>query len=283
MTNNELPSNAIWKHFGGSGEKAHFYHANGFPSGVYSRLLAALSQRLDLSALACRATWPNIGLPPKRRDWQIYADDLITFIEHQYQEPIIGIGHSMGATCTILAAEKRPELFKALVLIETAMLSKPLATIARVLPKSFMTMIEPAKSTLKKPDTWKSREAFLADCRRFRGYKRFDDEAFDTLAQHGLVETPAGHFKLSFPREWEAHNYTQPPNVLANLERLNMPCIAIRGKPSVFFTEAMWHDWQDRCPNTIFKQNLDYGHLFPLENPSICYELIDAGLSEISY
>jgi len=38
---NKLPSNATWEDFGGSGEKAHFYHANGFLSGVYSRLLAA--------------------------------------------------------------------------------------------------------------------------------------------------------------------------------------------------------------------------------------------------
>ena len=279
---NKLPSNATWEDFGGSGEKAHFYHANGFPSGVYSRLLAALSQRFNLSALACRATWPNIGRPPRRRDWQLYADDLIAFIEHQYHEPIIGIGHSMGATCTILAADKRPDLFKALVLIETAMVSKPLAKLVCVLPKSFMAMIEPTKSTLKKTDIWGSREAFLADCRRFRGYKRFDDEAFAALAQHGLVETQAGHFKLGFPKAWEAHNYTQPPNVLSKLERINIPCVAIRGKPSVFFTDAMWHEWQDRCPDTIFKQNLAYGHLFPLENPSICYDLIDDGLSGIS-
>ena len=276
---NKLPDNATWKHFGGDGEKAHFYHANGFPLGVYSPLLSQLSKKFNLSALDCRATWPDIGMPPKRRDWQIYADDLITFIEQQYQGPITGIGHSMGATCTILAAEKRPELFKALVLIEPAMVSSHIAKLARILPKSIMNHIGPAKSTLKKPDSWNSRESFRDYCRKFRGYKRFGDAAFDAMAQYGIVETQGSQFKLGFPKVWEAHNYSQPPNVLANLEQLSMPCIAIRGKPSLFFNEAMWHKWQDRCPKTIFKQNLAYGHLLPLESPSICCELIDDGLS----
>lgn len=119
---------------------------------------------MALSALALRPTWPDCGLPPKRRDWQLYADDLILFIEQQYQAPVIGSGHSMGATCTILAAEKRPDLFSALVLIEPAMIARGLATLARLMPKVLMNRIEPAKSTLKKQDKWPSWEAFYAHC-----------------------------------------------------------------------------------------------------------------------
>lgn len=278
----KLPDNATWKHFYGDGEAAHFYHANGFPSGVYSPLLAKLNEKFNLSTLDGRPTWPNTGIPPKRRDWQIYADDLIAFIEQHYQGAIIGIGHSMGATCTVLAAEKRPDLFKALVLIEPAMVSAPLAKLARLLPKAIMNFVEPVKGTLKKRDLWASRESFHAYCRKFRGYKRFDDAAFNAMAQHGIVETQNGRFRLGFPKVWEAHNYTQPPNVLTNLERLKMPCVAVRGKPSVFFTEAMWQEWQTRCPNTIFKQNLAFGHLLPLESATACYDLINDGLSEIS-
>jgi pimeloyl-ACP methyl ester carboxylesterase len=279
----KLPRNAIWKHFEGDGKTAHFYHAAGFPLGVYSPLLSKLGQKFKLSALGIRATWPGIGLPPKRRDyWQSYADDLIAFIEQECQSPIIGIGHSMGATCTIMAAEKRPDLFKTLVLIEPAMVSRSLARLIRLTPKVLMKIIEPAKSTLKKIDIWVSREAFFDYCRQLRAYKRFSDKAFHVMAQYGVFETQDGRFHLCFPKLWEAHVYTQPPNVMTNLERLNIPCVAIRGKPSVFFTEALWQEWRNRCPNTVFKQNLAYGHLLPLESPSICYELIHAGLSEIS-
>jgi pimeloyl-ACP methyl ester carboxylesterase len=279
---NKLPSNAVWKVFDGDGEAAHFYHATGFPIEVYNPLLSKLTKQFKLSAMGLRATWPDIGLPPKSRSWQLYADDLIAFIEQQYQSPIVGIGHSIGATCTILAAEKRPDLFKTLVLIEPAMVSRSLAKLVRLMPKALMNHIEPAKSTLKKSDFWSSREEFLAYCKKLCTYKRFDDEAFHEMGQHCVVETQDGRFQLVFPKVWEAHSYTQPPNVMTNLEQLSMPCVAIRGKPSVFFTEALWQEWHDRCPDTVFKQNLGYGHLFPLESPSACYELIEAALSEIS-
>ena len=181
--NKGLPNNAIWKHYNGKGELAHFYHANGFPLGVYTPLLSQLSQKFNLSALAWRATWSDIGKPPKSRNWEIYADDLITFIESQYKNPIVGIGHSMGATCTVLAAEKRPDLFKTLILIEPAMVSRPLAKLVRFIPKFVMNKIEPAKGTLKKPDTWPDLESYLDYCKRFRGYKRFNDEAFKSMAE----------------------------------------------------------------------------------------------------
>ncbi len=277
----KLPKNASWKKFPGEGEQAHFYNANGFPSGVYSRLLFRLSKKFRLSSLEMRPSWPDISPPPKRRDWNIYANDLISFIEHECKAPIIGIGHSMGATCTILAASKRPDLFIGLVLIEPAMLSKSLARISRIMPKSIMNLVQPAKGTLRKTDTWESREAFLEYCRHIRGYKRLDDESFRVMAEYGVNETIDGQFKLTFSKIWEAHNYTQAPNVMAKLEELKIPCVAVRGRPSVFFTENLWKEWQSRCPDTVFKEDLSYGHLMPLESPATCFDLIDTGISKI--
>ncbi|MEX6504078.1 alpha/beta fold hydrolase [Pseudomonas zhanjiangensis] len=280
-TTTRLPVNAHWQHFSRAGTPAHFYHANGFPLGVYEPLLKRLSANLAISGLASRATWPGIGQPPRRRDWQLYADDLIAFIEQEYRQPIIGIGHSLGATSTILAAAKRPELFKALVLIEPAMISPGLARLVRWLPKTLMNRTEPARSTLRKADRWPSREAFVAHCQSGRGYRRFGHEALQALARHALQEDADGEVRLAFPKHWEAHNYTQPPNVMAQLGRLPMPCVAIRGKPSVFFTEQLWQEWQRRCPRTEFLQDLDHGHLLPLENPAGCQQLIERGLASI--
>ncbi|WPC05765.1 alpha/beta hydrolase [Pseudomonas benzenivorans] len=276
-----LPANAQWLHCSNQGAPAHFYHANGFPLRVYEPLLGRLSGSLALSGLACRATWPDIGPPPRRRDWQLYADDLIAFIEQEYQAPIIGIGHSLGATSTILAAAKRPELFKALVLIEPAMVSPALARLVRWLPKALMNRTDPARSTLRKADRWPDRQAFLQHYQNARGYKRFGPEALQALAEHGLVEGADGQVQLAFPKHWEAHNYTQPPNVMAQLQRLPMPCVAIRGKPSVFFSEQLWQEWQRRCPQTQFLEDLEHGHLLPLENPAGCHRLIEQGLHAI--
>jgi len=193
----KLPAHASWKHFGGTGVRAHFYHATGFPAGVYTPLLSRLSKKFHLSALDFRATWPGIGAPPEGKDyWQRYADDLIVFIEQELKEPVIGMGHSMGATCTILAAVKRPDLFTSLVLIEPAMVSRTQARLIRLVPKAVMGLIEPAKGTLRKRDRWPSRDAFLNECRQNKLYKRLGDEAFSALAQYGVIDDGSGQFRL---------------------------------------------------------------------------------------
>lgn len=55
----KLPANAIWKNFPGNGEPAHFYNANGFPFGVYNRLLTRLSKKFKLNALEWQKNSPN--------------------------------------------------------------------------------------------------------------------------------------------------------------------------------------------------------------------------------
>jgi pimeloyl-ACP methyl ester carboxylesterase len=276
-----LPDNAEWQRLKGDGHPAHFYHANGFALGAYAPLLRHLSRAYDVSALKMRPTWSNCGTIPQKKDWHIYADDLIAFIERESQAPVIGIGHSMGAVCTLYAADKRPDLFKAIVLIEPAMLTRFQARMIRFLPKFITNRHEPAKSTLAKQDTWTTREEFNAHCRAFKGFRRFGDEELAALIEHGVVEKPDGTFGLTFPKEWEAHNYSQPPNVMDELSRVKVPCVGIRGKPSVFFLEAMWDEWQRSCPATEFFEDLAHGHLFPLENGSRCFELIQKGLNEI--
>ena len=273
---------AQWDNIGGNGDLAHFYHANGFPAGVYEPLLSSLKENFSLKALHIRPTWLNIGLPPNNRSWQLYADDLISFIEREYNSAIVGIGHSMGASATILAALKRPDLFKALILIEPAMVSPSIATMARLLPKSMMNRIQPAKGTLTKKDSWENREDFLEYCKQHKLYKNFSDSSLISMAKSGVIDSQNGSVTLAFPKIWEAHNYTQPPAMMAAIKQLKMPCVAIRGKPSIFFTEKIWQQWKAISPQTIFLENTGYGHLMPLENPTVCSELIIRGFNEIT-
>lgn len=50
--------------FGGQGPRLHFYHANGYPPGVYAPLLERLATRFEVDALALRAMWPGIAPLP---------------------------------------------------------------------------------------------------------------------------------------------------------------------------------------------------------------------------
>ncbi|MCO7224293.1 alpha/beta fold hydrolase [Pleionea sp. CnH1-48] len=278
----QIPENAVWKFFDSanpSGDALHFYHANGFTAGVYTPLLEQLADQYQVSALNFRATWPDIGAPGRGINWQSYADDLIAFIETHYQDPIIGVGHSMGAACTVLAAHKRPELFKSLVLIEPAMVSRRLALLLKIMPSAIVKALEPTRGTLNKRDQWPDKAAYIDHSKKFRGNRRFAEETFLAMGESNIYPTSEQNWRLAYPKVWEAHNYTTAPNIMKPLTQLKMPCVGIRGKPSIFFSDAVWQQWRKQSPHHHFFENLDYGHLFPLENPKSCYQLIQKGLS----
>ena len=261
---------ASWIDFGGEGPPAHFYHANGFPLAVYQPFLKHLATRLHIFGLELRATWPRAGEPPRTLDWTAYADDLIAFLDLRGSTPVIGIGHSMGATAVIYAARKRPDLFKVLVLIETAMVPRAMATVLRLMPHWFVRRGEIIKNTLRSPSRWPSRAAFLEAYRSLRAFKRFDEETWHAMAKHAVRETSTGDVELVFTRAWEALNYSRPPNVLKQIAALRVPTIAIRGRPSMFLRDEIWQQWRTLLPQTVFDALPEYGHLLPLEAPEAC-------------
>ena len=269
-------------HVPGSGEAIHFYHANGFPAGVYMPLFDTLKKQFDVYATKSRATHPDIGAP-NHKNWNIYADDLIKFIE-QHGKPIIAIGHSMGASSTVLAAVRRPDLFKALILIEPAMVSFPISMLLRMMPKKMVNDSKLVKGTANKPDIWGSQDEYESYIRKFKGYSQLTDKAFDAFVSHGIQERD-GNYQLVFHKAWEAYNYTNPPylmNEFKKLNKLNIPTVAIRGRPNMFFSGKLWEAWKSKQPNAIFLENDVYSHLFPLENPEVCMELIIEGLEKLN-
>lgn len=159
------------------------------------------------------------------------------------------------------------------------MVSKPLATLVRLLPKRLMVKVNPAKGTLKKPQTFNSRAHYRQHIEKFNGYAKFSPMMFDLFSQHSIKRTANQQFELVFPKEWEAHNYTQPPNIMNKLAKLPLPIAAIRGKPSIFFSEKMWQQWKKLKPTQSFLEDLNYGHLIPLESPTRCAQLIGEAVS----
>ncbi|QOL26442.1 alpha/beta hydrolase [Thalassotalea sp. LPB0316] len=268
-----------FQHWSRKGEPLHFYGANGFPVGCYQGVLEQLAEQFAVSSLFNRATWPATRMP-KSFDWQIYADDLIHFLEHHITKPVIGVGHSLGATATIYAAIKRPDLFSRLVLIEPAMASPWLARILRVAPFKLKRRIQPIKYTVAKPEHWQSKQTFYDDCRSRRVFKRIDDHNLQLLAQHSLIEDEENAYRLTFPKLWEARNYASAPNLYKTLGQLQVPVSAIRGKPSLYFSQKSWQVWQRVSPHSIFLENLNYGHLIPLESPNECARLMLSGIEQ---
>ena len=255
------------------GEDAHFYPGNGLPNGVYKPFLNLLAEKYNLTSLAFRATWENAPIQNNQVDWHTYADDLICFLDSKYDKPIIGIGHSQGAVATIIAAAKRPDLFKSLYLIEPVSVSKFEEICISLVPYFFKKKTEPFKSTLKKQAVWKSPDEYFEFLKNNKGFKRINEENLKLFAKESLTFKAESHYELAFPVDWEVANYGLPICLDKYLQKLTVPHKIILGKPSFFLSEKTRVKLKEIVRGKI-AINSHYGHLIPLEAPQFCAEEI---------
>lgn len=255
---------------------AHFYGGNGFTTGVYLPLLTKLSEQFTITSLALRGYWhdlPTVKKLTREED----ADILIDFLEKTQDKPIVGIGHSQGATATAIAAAKRPELFSELYLIEPVTFTKSQTQMMNAAPDEVKITQEPFKSTRAKQADWESISAYYDYLRAHRAFKRINDAHLYEFAKHSLVQNKPGHYRLMFAPEQELASYFDTPFVtdaLQDLNALSLCYTIIVGKPSLFISDEVRKVWQQLVPADSIIELSDNGHLLPMEAPEQCASLI---------
>jgi pimeloyl-ACP methyl ester carboxylesterase len=255
---------------------AHFYGGNGFTAGVYLPLLTKLSKSFTINSLAMRGYWydlPSVKKLTREQD----ADMLIDFLERTQDKPVVGIGHSQGATATAIAAAKRPELFSQLYLIEPVTLTKSQKLVIDILPSRFKIGREPFKSTQAKQAAWESVQSYYDYLRAHRAFKRIDDDNLYVFAKNSLVENKQGQYSLLFAPEQELASYFDTPFVndaLKDLNTIGLPYTIIVGKPSMFISDEVRKVWQHLVPSERIIELSDNGHLLPMEAPEQCANII---------
>ena len=258
-------------------QTAHFYGGNGFALGVYEPLLSDLAQHLNITALTMRGEWydkPTADKMTREED----ADVLIEFLQKTQDKPIIGIGHSQGATATTMAAAKRPDLFSALYLLEPVTFTNQQGKLYSLVPRMVKMTREPFKSTQVKQADWDSVDAYYQFLRRHKAYKRITDEHLLTYAKNSLEPGEQGKLTLRFSPKQELANYFGTPLIMKPLQQLiadnKVPVQLIIGKPSMFISQQVRQMWDKFVPNEQITVLNDYGHLLPLEAPELCAKLI---------
>ena len=255
---------------------AHFYGGNGFTAGVYLPLLTKLSEQFTLTSLAMRGYWHDLPTVKKLTREQD-ADILIDFLEKTQDKPVVGIGHSQGATATAIAAVKRPELFSQLYRIEPVTLTKSQKLIIDLLPIGLKAGQEPFKSTQAKQAAWESIESYYNYLRAHRAFKRIDDDNLYVFAKNSLVENKQGQYSLLFAPEQELASYFDTPFVndaLKGLNALDVPYTIIVGKPSIFISDKVRKIRENLVPSERIIELSDNGHLLPMEAPKQCADII---------
>lgn len=262
-------------------QTAHFYGGNGFALGTYEPLLNELAKNLNISALTLRGEWydkPTENALTREQD----ADILIEFLQKTQTQrngkPIIGIGHSIGATATTIAAAKRPDLFSQLILLEPVTFTQQQTELYNSAPSEIKLTQEPFTSTQAKQTYWQKVDDYYQFLRQHKAYKRISDAHLLTYAKNSLEQGENGDLTLRFSPQQELANYFGTPFIMEALQRVisdnQVPVQLIIGKPSMFISEEVRQVWSEFVPSEQITVLPEYGHLLPLEAPELCAKLI---------
>lgn len=258
--------------FGGAGARLHLAHANGYPPGAYAPLVETLTPRYRVTAMLTRPFWPDCP-PESIDDWSPLADDLVRFLEEQGERNVIGVGHSLGGVVTLIAALRRPHLFRALVLIDPVLLPYRILSLWTFFYKlGLADHLHPlAPPARRRRRVFESVEAMYENYRRKRVFSRIDDRGLRAYVESLARPRPDGQVELAYPPEWEARIYVTGPlyewKLWPQLKGLKPPLLVIRGRETDTYLPVAARMTHARLPNAVIHTVEGAGHLVPLEKP----------------
>lgn len=249
----------------------HFAHANGFPAKVYSHLFRLLGYQFEVIHVDRLAHDPRF---PVENGWRRQGDEIIEFLETVADRPVLGVGHSFGASSTFMAAAARPDLFNGIIMLDPVAMNGFKGYVAAVLKKLRMTdMMTPARHSANRRRHWPdlaSAERYFKSKALFRD---FHEQCLQDFLNHALEKTSDG-YELFFKVEQEMAVYRNAPTHFDVLEgRLkSIPGIIINAdKTNVAFDATVRRI--ARQQNFELK-TIDGFHMFPLEQPGLTAQLI---------
>lgn len=262
----DAPPTARW---GDAGPWLHLAHANGFPPGAYARFARRLATGFRVVATPGRPLTPG-ARPEEIHDWGQLAGDLLVATEALAADgPIIGVGHSLGAVTTAFAAARRPERFRALVLVDPVVFAGfrfvAWSWIRRLGVEGLLPLVGAARD--RRAD-WPTREAAQESYARERLFADVPLDVLDDYVRHALVAREGGGFTLAYPPAWEARVFaTAPADAWPELRRVRCPVFALRGARSDAFTPAAAARLRRTLPGAVVETVPGAGHLLPFERP----------------
>lgn len=271
--------------WGGSGHQVHFLHGNGFCAGTYTPFLKFLMADFRLFASDVRGHGQSNFHGLRRiRHWEIFADDLKHVIENAMSPPVTGMGHSLGAVTTLIAAAKFPELFTDLILIDPVIFSKErLWLIAMMKNLGLRGKLPMVRSARKRKKVFTDKQSALKRFAAGRGvFKSWSKEFIEAYLDCGLLKKDAESAILKCDPELEAQIYESVPlNVWSYAKKISCPVLAIRGASSDTFVPAAARKLQALVLGFKLVEIPRSGHFVTMEQPWACSRAIKAFLDRL--
>ena len=255
-----------------------FAHANGIPGHSYDTFLAPLAERYQLFVIDRLGHDPDY---PVDAQWHSLSLELEASLA-PLPKPIVGMGHSLGSVLMYLVAQRHPEWFSALIMLDPPMMNGWQGVMINVAKMAGqIDKVTPAGKSRGRLDFWEDWDAVESYFGSRGLFRAFDPRCLKDYLNAGL-EPWKGGWRLRFRPETEVAIFRETPTAATRLPKLKVPAAIVTGKrsPSPFLHSARRiarrHDMIHRIA--------DGSHMYPLEKPeqtlALCEELLALLLQE---
>ncbi len=257
----------------------HWAHATGFSALTYLPILNALAEEMNVVAWDMRGhgSSSGSGVRDSFSGWETYYRDMVAMLDAS-PEPIWLAGHSIGATCSLVAACQRPEKVKGLLLCEPVILdlqSRLLLRLMRSLGRA--DRIGLAKGAARRRSTFPSREDALANYRAKATFRSWTDEWLRAYVDAGFRGDEGEVVQLACSPQWESltfqHTESSP---WGRIKRLPIEVRVLAGTRGSTFPQSVHSRFRRRMPGAKIVSIANSSHFLPMECPNaVTDELFD--------
>lgn len=217
---------------------------------------------------------------PVTDNWSYLVDEVIDSIASQSKEKVVAMGHSLGGVLTMLAAIRRPDLIRAVVVIESPLIGPIHSTLVRLAKHlKLIDRLTPSRQTKGRRSFWATREQVKTYLLQKKLFSTFTSEALNDYIDYGLQKSAEG-YSLRFDKSIEALIYRTIPHTMPSYGmKLNVPTYLLYGKHSNVMS-ARYAQYMARKYN-VSTQALLGTHMLPMEKPQIVARYAKSWLSSL--
>ncbi|KVD73962.1 alpha/beta hydrolase [Burkholderia sp. ABCPW 14] len=244
----------------------HFSHANGFPASTYRTIFAELADDYELRFIE------RIGHDrrfPVTRDWPHLVEQLLDDIGRTYERPVWLVGHSLGGYLSLMAALKRPQWVRGVVMLDSPVIAGWRSSALRVSQWTGLDeRLSPAAATRNRRVHWASRDDAWRHFRAKQSFARWDERMLSDYIDYGIPQTSAaGERALAFDRQIEYMIYRTLPHTLGPrlAHGAPVPIGLLAGTRSREIRQIGLAATRRAARGRI--EWLEGSHLFPMERP----------------